>query len=94
MPTTKPRLALTLPDDLKATLDAFAEATGRPTSSAIVALLTELQPQLEGLTKVLKSARQGNVSAAKRHLTHMFGDTLGELMQHQLELPATKARKK
>jgi predicted DNA-binding protein len=93
MPTRKARIALALPDDLKVTLDALSEATGKPVASVVVQLLVEVQPQLQGLVKVLNAAKAGNKAAAKRALTHMVGDTLGEMMALQLDLPTTKARK-
>lgn len=92
MPSRKPRLPLTIPEDLHAVLRQLSEATGKPVATVVVDLLVEMQPQLEGLAKVLKHAKAGNKAAAKRALTHMVGDTLGEMMAVQLELP-TKGRK-
>lgn len=92
MPTRKRRLQLSLPDDLTVSLVALSRALDRPVATIVVSLLVELQPQLDGLTKVYVAARSGNKVAAKRALVHMVGDNLAELMAQQLELP-TRSRK-
>ena len=82
MPTTKPRIALTPPAELKAILDDLAAVLDRPTSAVIVGLLIEMQPQLVDLTRYLRHAKEGKKAAAKRALQHLLGNALAE----QLEL--------
>jgi hypothetical protein len=90
MPTRKPRIALALPDDLRAVMQDFADATEQPVSAAIVSLLVEMQPQLVDLAKVIRAARSGQKSAAKRALSHMMGNAFAELaMAQQLPLKGT-----
>lgn len=82
MPTTKPRIALTPPAELKAILDDLAAVLDKPTSAVIVGLLIEMQPQLVDLTRYLRHAKEGKKAAAKRALQHLLGNALAE----QLEL--------
>lgn len=99
MPTRKTRMALTLPDDLDQALRGLAAAVEKPASAVVVELLVEMVPQLEALTKVANAAKAGNKAAAKRALTHAFGDayasmvmaTQGELLEAMDK--AKKARK-
>lgn len=82
MPSNQPRIALTVPDDLRDALQQLAEAADKPVSTVIVGLLTEMQPQLIDLAKVLRAAKSGKKAAAKRALQHMVGNAMAE----QLEL--------
>jgi predicted DNA-binding protein len=95
MPTTKRRMALSLPQDLEAALVDLADAVGKPVATVAVELLTELVPQMEGLAKYARAAKAGNQAAAKRALVHMMGDAMAEVMTAtQGELPLTDAKKK
>lgn len=78
MPTLKPRIALTPSAELKAVLDDFADALGKPTSRAVCDLLEEMQQQLIDLTKIARHVRTGRKAAAKRALQHMVGNALAE----------------
>lgn len=86
MPTTKPRLYVTLPDDLRDDLQALAAVQEKPISTTVVDLLRELQPQIQGLAKLIGHAKAGNRAAAKKTLAHMVGDTLADVLQQQMEL--------
>jgi predicted DNA-binding protein len=83
MPTRKPRLALTLPEHVRAAIDELSDATQKPSSTLVSELLEEMVPQLQGMAKVARAARSGNPLAAKRALQHMFGDALAEAMTAQ-----------
>jgi predicted DNA-binding protein len=83
MTTQKPRISLTLPDDLKPVLDALAEAQGKPVSTVVVELLVEMQPQLVGITKFMRAVKSGNAAAAKTALRHTLGDGMAELLAQQ-----------
>jgi hypothetical protein len=95
MPSQKPRLALTLEGELKATIDGLAAALGKPASRVVVELLTEMIPQLQGLTKFTVAAKSGNKAATKRALVHMMGDSMAEMMtMQQRELDLARKGKK
>lgn len=83
MPSQKPRIALTLNDELKAALEDLSDASGRPVSRVVTELLTEMIPQLQGLAKYARAAKSGNVAAAKRAMVHMLGDNMAEMMAMQ-----------
>lgn len=93
MPTLRPRLYLTLDDELLFALAELADAQDKPVSVVTASLLKEIQPQIEGLSKLIRHAREGNKAAAKRALTHMVGDSLADVLSYQLELPVTARRK-
>jgi predicted DNA-binding protein len=77
-------MALTLPDHVRDAVYDLADAVGKPASKVVAELLEEMVPQLEGLAKVARAAKSGNKAAAKRALTHMFGDAMAEHMQSDL----------
>jgi DNA-binding GntR family transcriptional regulator len=80
MPSTHPRLALTIPDDLDAVLRDFADSQGKPLSKVVVEILMEMKPQLESITKIARALKAGKTDAAKRAMRHMMGDSLAEAM--------------
>lgn len=80
MPSQKPRMALTLPEDVYAAIHGLADAVGKPASKVVTELLQEMVPQLEGLAKIARAGKAGNKAEAKRALQHMFGDSMAELM--------------
>ena len=47
MPTQKPRIALTVPEDMNATLDRLSTLTGVPKSKLIIEMLEEYVPILK-----------------------------------------------
>lgn len=49
MPTQKPRIALTVPEDLNELLDNVSELMGKPKSTFIVEFLTDAQPLFQEL---------------------------------------------
>ena len=70
------RVALSVPEDLRAVLQGFADASGKPLASVIVDLLREMEPQLVALTKIQQQVKAGKVSAAKQTLRHLMGDAM------------------
>ena len=95
MPSTKPRLMLTLPPDLDADLRDLSDAAGKPLSTMVVELLREMQPQFGDLAKILRMAKQGNKRAALRKLSTLATDAAVDLaeVQRTLPLPAKRKRK-
>lgn len=96
MPSTRPRMALTLPDDVYAAVYDLADAMGKPATKVVTELLQEMVPQLQGLAKIARAGKAGNKAAAKRALQHMIGDGMAEIMMaDQPELfPKTAKGKK
>lgn len=92
MPSKKPRVALILEDELLFAIAELADAQEKPITTTIVELLKEIQPQIEGLAKLIRHAKEGNKAAAKRALTHMVGDSLADVLSRQLELPVTAVK--
>lgn len=89
-----PRMMLTLPWPLAESLTELSDAMGKPAATVTVDLLKELQPQIDGLAKLVRHAKEGNRAAAKRTLQHMIGDGMAEIINAQLELPAVARPKK
>ena len=88
MPSRKPRLALTVPDELMEALTALGKATGKPASAVTVEMLMETLPVIVGTTKMIIQAKAGNKAGVKRTLTHMVGDQAAAmLLSMQTELP-------
>lgn len=86
MPTRKPRMSITLPDDVARALYDLADATEKPAATVVADLLQEMRPQLEGLAKVARAAKSGNKVAAKNALRHLFGDSLAEVLRDQADM--------
>ena len=57
MPTQKPRIALTVPDEINQTLDRLYELTGTPKSKIIVEMLEQYVPILEQVVDTLKKSK-------------------------------------
>lgn len=80
MPSVHPRIALTIPADLRASIADFAAASGVRPATAIVDLLREMEPQLKHITKIVRLAKAGQSKAAKQALVHMVGDSMAEII--------------
>lgn len=80
MPSQKPRIALTLSNELRDALTDLGTVIGKPVATVAVDLLTEMIPQIVGITKVARASKAGNTAAAKRALVHMVGDNMAEMM--------------
>lgn len=63
MPTIKPRLTLTIPQELADALAEFREATGTSPASFVTGLLVEALPMIRSVTHAAQLAKQGNVEA-------------------------------
>ena len=94
MPSRKPRLALTVPEELQEALNQLAKAVGKPASTVAVDLLVECIPHIIGSAKMVMMAKAGNSAGVKRQLSHMVGDTAAQMMlASQPELFAKGKRK-
>lgn len=89
------RMAISLKPPLEAALFDLADALEKPAATVAAELLAELAPQLEGLAKVARLAKQGKQAAAKRALGHVVGDAMAGVLveDRQMRLPGTKGRK-
>lgn len=58
MPSQKPRIALTVPDDLNELLDSLSKLTGEPKSTMITGFLVDMQPVLQEMENALIQAKQ------------------------------------
>ncbi len=87
------RMAMTLPPETADALFDLADAIERPAATVAQELLTEIVPQLHDLAKIARLTKAGKGSAAKRALVHMIGDSMGEILGQQLDLPTMKRKK-
>jgi hypothetical protein len=90
MPSSKPRLILTVPDPLMADLRALAAASEKPVATVTLDLLRELQPQIQDLAKLIGHAKAGRTQAAKKALRHMMGNAMAQILAEQLPLKGVK----
>ena len=81
MPSKNRRVALTVPDDLMALLKRLADLHGQPVSAFVVATLQEMQPELEGVARIMEAARSGKEGAQREAVRHMIGDALAGMLQ-------------
>lgn len=93
MPSTHPRVPLTMPDELRQVYVEYAEALGKPLASAIVELLDGMTPQIKQLTHVMREVQAGRVQAAAQLTRKMLGDAAipAAHAQHELESALTQA---
>lgn len=54
MPSQKPRIALTVPDDINQTLDRLYKLTGTPKTRLIIEMLEEYMPVLDQIADALE----------------------------------------
>lgn len=64
MPTQKPRIALTVPEDMNATLDRLSTLTGFPKSKLIIEMLEEYVPILEKTINALEQIQSDKENAS------------------------------
>lgn len=74
MPSRKPRVALTLPDDLNDLFDRIGDLQGVPKTKVILELLTAYQPILEETLKALEKIEKDKENAQK--IAKEFGQNL------------------
>lgn len=77
MPSRKPRIALTVPDDINQTLDHLYELTGTPKSKLIVEMLEQYFPVLQQVVDTLekiKADKENGKEIAKKFAQDMLFD--------------------
>lgn len=65
MPSRKPRIALTVPDEINNTLDRMADLTGVPKTKLIIEMLEEYVPILERAVVLLEQIHADKENAAE-----------------------------
>lgn len=74
MPSRKPRVALTMPDELNALFDRISELNGTPKTKLIVDLLQAYEPVLEEMLDTLEKIHADKENAQK--IVKEFGQNL------------------
>ena len=74
MPSRKPRVALTMPDDLNALFDRISELNGTPKTKLIVELLQAYEPVLTEMLDTLEKIHVDKENAQK--IVKQFGQNL------------------
>ncbi|MEE5536111.1 hypothetical protein V2M72_10770 [Streptococcus pneumoniae] len=74
MPSRKPRVALTMPDDLNALFDRISELNGTPKTKLIVELLQSYEPVLTEMLDTLEKIHADKENAQK--IVKQFGQNL------------------
>lgn len=74
MPSRKPRVALTMPDDLNALFDRISELNGTPKTKLIVELLQAYEPVLTEMLDTLEKIHADKENAQK--ILKNFGQNL------------------
>ena len=90
MPSRKPRVALTVPDDINSTLDRLSDLTGTPKTKLIIDMLEEYTPILERAITALESIQADKENAkeiAKKFAYEMMTDGNEKLgvMAHEVK---------
>jgi len=83
MTTKMRRIQVCLPDSLAAALADLADAEKKPISKVMVALLSEMEPQIIDLAKYTRCVKMGKMDEAKQALQHLFGNSMAELLTEE-----------
>lgn len=92
MPSRKPRIALTIPDDLNDLLDRLSDFSGTPKSKLIVEMLEQYSPIFEQVLSSLEQIKADKEKAplvAKEFATNMLfdlNDMVGEFSKEVRKL--------
>ena len=74
MPSRKPRVALTVPDDLNALFDRISDLNGTPKTKLMIELLEAYKPVLEEMLDTLEKIYADKENAQK--IVKQFGQNL------------------
>lgn len=87
VPSKQPRLALTLPDELREVLSDYADAQGKPVATVVVELLVGTIPQLRDLTRLMRALQAGQLEVAAEMSRQAFANAAlpAATAQHELE---------
>ncbi len=87
----KPRLAIHLPPDIKATYDKTAGLMGIAASRFMATLLTESEPSIKAMQKPLEDALTGKQEALEG-ISTLLDDLKGQATEHQVEILKAKGK--
>ena len=72
MPTRKPRINLSVDDDLNQLLDELSQLTGKPKATLVMELLRESKPALMTMKRGLKMAKTSREKAAQNIMLELL----------------------
>ena len=82
MPSRKPRVALTLPDDLNAILDQVSDYQGTPKTKLITDILLECKPVLQQMLsayKLIQENKEGTADIIKNFGAQAVADASSKI---------------
>ena len=91
MPSRKPRIALTVPDEINDTLDRMSDLTGIPKSKLIIEMLSEYLPVFERTVDALEKIKADQDNAA--NIAKQFANELILEGSEKLGSIASEAKK-
>ena len=77
MPTKKPRVTVTLDEDMYSTLNAYADSTGQPVSKFIFDVLKGVMPTVQAVTQAYEVSKNINAIAGAELNTALCGVATG-----------------
>jgi uncharacterized protein (DUF1778 family) len=93
MPSTKPRLAITLTPESREALRRFTAATGLSASGFVTSLLHDAIPAIIATAEAIEFAKKSPVRSAQV-MRDMTGKLLHEVVQAQLDLDQEVKKKR
>jgi hypothetical protein len=75
---------------LAAALADLADAEKKPISKVMVAMLSEMEPQIRDLATYARSVKAGKMDEAKQALVHMLGNSMAELLTEERNAKRSK----
>jgi predicted DNA-binding protein len=91
MPSRKPRIALTVPDQLNESLDKLSDLTGTPKTKLIIDILEQSAPVFEQMILALEQIKQSKENSPA--LLKQFAQDMILDSQEKLGIIASEARK-
>jgi hypothetical protein len=76
---------------LAAALADLADAENKPISKVMVAMLSEMEPQIRDLATYARSVKAGKMDEAKQALVHMLGNSMAELLVEERNAKRSKS---
>jgi predicted DNA-binding protein len=91
MPSRKPRVALTVPDDINSILDRLSDLTGTPKTKLILEMLEEYMPILDRTISALEQIQADKANAP--NIAKQFASELLLEGNEKLGVLASEAKK-
>lgn len=93
MPTTKPRLAITLTPESREALERFTKASGIASSQFVSKVVHDAVPMIDAMTRAYLAASKKPLDAVVM-MEESLNEAMTTLAQHKLALEHTKRRRK